>query len=115
MYRTLYPPENLIRAAAAEFGTSSANLPSFRKPMIIDQHLYDFFAFHRSLADPAAALERRLISATPFAAGAPAHRAVVAEVAAPRGDPSDPAGAAISRQALCARCVPVRTGRGLRQ
>ena len=58
VYRTLYPPENLIRAAAAEFGTTSAILPSFRKPMIIDQHLYDvLFAFHRSLADPAAALE----------------------------------------------------------
>jgi AraC-like ligand binding domain/Helix-turn-helix domain len=58
VYRTLYPPENLIRAAAAELGTTSAILPSFRKPMIVDQHLYDvLFAFHRSLADPTAALE----------------------------------------------------------
>ena len=59
VYRTLYPSESLIRAAAAELGSTSAILPSFRKPVITDQYLYDvLFAFHRSLADPLSALEQ---------------------------------------------------------
>jgi AraC-like DNA-binding protein len=59
VYRTFYPSESLIRTAAAELGTTSAILPSFRKPVITDQHLYDvLFAFHRSLADPLSALEQ---------------------------------------------------------
>jgi len=32
VYRTLYPSENLIRAAAAELGATSTILPSFGKP-----------------------------------------------------------------------------------
>jgi hypothetical protein len=59
VYRTFYPSESLIRTAAAELGTTSAILPSFRKPVITDQPLYDvLFAFHRSLADPLSALEQ---------------------------------------------------------
>ena len=59
VYRTFYPPENLIRAAAAEFGATSTVLPSFAKPVITDQQLYDvLLAFHRSLADPASTLEQ---------------------------------------------------------
>jgi AraC-like DNA-binding protein len=59
VYRTFYPSESLIRTVAAELGTTSAILPSFRKPVIADQYLYDvLFAFNRSLADPASALEQ---------------------------------------------------------
>ena len=59
VYRTFYPSESLIRTAAAELGTTSAILPSFRKPVFTDQYLYDvLFAFHRSLADPLSALEQ---------------------------------------------------------
>jgi len=59
VYRTFYPPESLIRAAAAEFGATSTVLPSFAKPVITDQQLYDvLLAFHRSLADPASTLEQ---------------------------------------------------------
>src|SRR5277367_936029 len=41
VYRTFYPPQNPIRAVAAEFGATSAVLPSFAKPVITDQRLYD--------------------------------------------------------------------------
>src|SRR5277367_746472 len=59
VYRTFYPPESLIRAAVAELGSTSAILPRFRKSVFTDQHLYDvLFAFNRSLADPASALEQ---------------------------------------------------------
>ncbi len=58
-YRTFYATESLIRAAAAELGTPAAILPSFRRTVITDQRLYDVLrAFHRSLADPASALEQ---------------------------------------------------------
>jgi AraC-like DNA-binding protein len=59
VYRTLYPSENLIRAAAAEFGATSTILPSFGKPVITDQHLFDvLLAFHRSLTDESSMLEQ---------------------------------------------------------
>jgi AraC-like DNA-binding protein len=59
VYRTVYPSESLIRTVAAELGTTSAVSPSFRKPVITDQQLYDVLrAFNRSLADPASALEQ---------------------------------------------------------
>ena len=59
MYRTFYPSESLIRTVAAELGTTSSILPSFRKSVFTDQHLYDvLFAFNRSLADAVSALEQ---------------------------------------------------------
>jgi AraC-like DNA-binding protein len=59
VYRTFYAAESFIRTAAAELGTTAAILPSFRKTVITDQQLYDvLLAFHRSLADPASALEQ---------------------------------------------------------
>jgi AraC-like DNA-binding protein len=59
VYRTFYPPQKLIRAVAAELGAASTVLPSFVKPVITDQRLYDvLLAFHRSLADTASSLEQ---------------------------------------------------------
>ena len=59
VYRTFYPPENLIRAVAAEFAAASTALPSFVKPVVTDPQLTDaLLAFHRSLADTSAMLEQ---------------------------------------------------------
>jgi AraC-like DNA-binding protein len=59
VYRTFYASESFIRSAAAELGTTSAVLPSFRKTVITDQRLYDVLsAFHRSLGDQAASLQQ---------------------------------------------------------
>jgi AraC-like DNA-binding protein len=59
VYRTFYPPQNLIRAVAAEFGAASTALPSFVRPVVTDPQLTDaLLAFHRSLADTSAILEQ---------------------------------------------------------
>jgi AraC-like DNA-binding protein len=59
VYRTLYPPERLVRDTAAELGATSTVLPSFVKPVITDQRLYEvLLAFHRSVAELAPTLEQ---------------------------------------------------------
>ena len=115
VYRTFYASESLIRTVAAELGTT-AILPSFRKPVITDQHLYDvLLAFNRSLADPASALEqethlRHALSLLVSRYTEPGSSKWPLEGRVPRS----PAGAAISRRELCARCFPIRTGHSLR-
>src|SRR5271155_4129562 len=62
VYRTFYASESFVRFVAAELGTTSAILPSFRKTVITDQRLYDVLsAFHRSLANPLSTLEQETL------------------------------------------------------
>jgi AraC-like DNA-binding protein len=59
VYRTFYPSEDLIRAAAVEFGAVSVTSPSFGKAVIADQDLFGvLLAYHQSVADEASSLEQ---------------------------------------------------------